>query len=76
MLAVTEKLAAALATEIRRQCEERGWSGRELARRTGIPPAVVTYKLAGTRAFDVPDLEAIAAAFELKAADLIARAEG
>lgn len=72
---MSEKLVKALTAEINRLRDERGWSGRELARRAGLVESVVAYKLAGTRPFDVGDVAAIAAAFDMKAAELIARAE-
>lgn len=65
-----------MTAEIRRLMDERGWSGRELARRAGLVASVVAYKVGGERPFDVDDLSAVAAAFEMKVADLIARAEG
>jgi transcriptional regulator with XRE-family HTH domain len=72
---VSEKLAAALAAEINRLREERGWSGREFARRIGVVPSVAAYKLAGTRPFDVVDLTAVAKAFDMTVRDLVGRAE-
>ncbi|WP_167760660.1 helix-turn-helix domain-containing protein [Blastococcus sp. CT_GayMR16] len=72
---MSEKLAAALAVEIKRLCEERGWSGRELARRTGLVPSVMAYKLGGERPFDVDDVAAVAAAFEMTASELVGLAE-
>ncbi|MGY1652863.1 helix-turn-helix domain-containing protein [Geodermatophilus sp. SYSU D01119] len=69
------KLVASVAAVVRQLCEERGWSARELARRTGMKPTAATYKLSGDRAWDVGDLEAIATAADLRVSDLIARAE-
>ena len=72
---MSEKLAAALTAEINRLREERGWSGREFARQTGLVPSVAAYKLAGDRPFDVVDLSSVAAAFGLSVRELVGRAE-
>lgn len=61
----------AVAAEINRLLTERGWSGRELARQAGIPPATVTRKLADLTAFDVDDLAKIAAALGVPLRDLL-----
>lgn len=66
---------AALAAVVRGLLEDRGWSRRELARRTGIGPSPLQYKLAGTSRFDYRDLVAIAEAFGLHSSELARRVE-
>lgn len=72
---VPEELVDAVAAVVRQLCEDHGWSGRELARRTGMKATAVAYKLAGERAWDVGDLEAIGAAAGVRVSDIIGRAE-
>ena len=72
---VPEELVDAVAAVVRQLCEERNWSARELARRTGMKPTAVTYKLAGDRPWDVADLEAIGAAASVRVSDIVSRAE-
>lgn len=72
---MSEELAKAVSAEVRRLVEELGWSGRELARRTGLKVTAVSYKLAGERPFDLDDLAAIARVTGVRVADVIARAE-
>jgi transcriptional regulator with XRE-family HTH domain len=73
---VPEDLAAAVAAEIRRLLAERQWSGRELARRTGLSTNSVAVKLRGdSTPFDVGDIDVIAAAFGVTPANLIAHAD-
>lgn len=68
-------LADAVAAEVRRLLAERGWTGRELARRTGLPVTAVATKVAGTRGMDFATLHAIAQAFGVTVAYIVARAE-
>ncbi len=69
---MTQKLAAVVCA----LKDERGLSGRELGRRTGMGSTALAYKLAGTRPFSVPDLERLGREFGLKPSELLARAEG
>jgi len=55
--------------------DERGWSGRELARRTGMTQAAVARKLTGPTAFDLDDLQVVCAALEVDVTDLLAWAQ-
>lgn len=68
-------LADAVAAEVRRIVAERKWTGRELARRTGLPVTAVATKLAGTRGMDFTTLQAIAQACGVTVAYIVARAE-
>lgn len=61
--------------EIRRLLDERGLSGRELARRTGIPQSSIAKKLNDRHPFDVDDLQAIAGVLEVDVTDLLAWAQ-
>lgn len=70
-----EDLADAVAAEVRRLLAERGWTGRELARRTGIAHNTLAVKVRGERALDANEIGAIAAAFDMPPAQLIARAD-
>lgn len=72
---MSEQLSRAVAAEVRRLCEELGWSGRELARRAGLKVTATAAKLAGETAFGVDDVDAIAAAIGISPVDLIARAD-
>lgn len=67
---MSEQLSRAVSAEVRRLLDERGWSGRELARRTGIPVRSVGDKLADRSKFDVDDLDAICQAFDVEVTDL------
>lgn len=69
------QLSRAVAAEIRRLLDERGISGRELARRTEIPSRTIAHKLADRNPFDVDDLQAIAAVLEVDVTDLLAWAQ-
>lgn len=60
-----------MAAKVNALLSARGWSGRELARRAGMPPASMTRKLAGLTAIDVDDLAAIAAALEVQPSELL-----
>lgn len=70
-----EDLAKAVAAEVRRLIAERGWSGRELAQRTGLPTNSVATKLRGDRGLDFDDLDRIAEALGVTVAHVVARAE-
>jgi transcriptional regulator with XRE-family HTH domain len=65
-----EQLSRAVGAEVRRLLEERGLSGNQLAKATGIPQTVAA-KLRGTRRVHVDDLAAIAPVLEVKVSDLI-----
>lgn len=58
------KLAFELGEQVRAMREERGWSQRELAQRTGMTqPAIARFEAGGTTP-TLPILERIAIAFE------------
>jgi DNA-binding Xre family transcriptional regulator len=71
---VSEDLSDAVRAEVNRLVAARGWSGRELARRTGIHQASLSRKLAGTSPFDLDDLPAVCAALEVDVTELLERA--
>jgi transcriptional regulator with XRE-family HTH domain len=64
---LSEEVRAHLA----RLLEQRGMSGRQLARETGIPQPSLSRKLRGAAPLDVDDLEAIAGALGIPVADLV-----
>lgn len=66
-----EELSRAVAAQIRRLLDERGWSGRELARRSGLPQPSIARKLAGERAFDLDELPPVCAALGVDVTDLL-----
>jgi transcriptional regulator with XRE-family HTH domain len=66
-----EQLSRAVSGEVRRLLDERGMSGNQLAKATGLEQTTVARKLRGARAFDLDDLAAIAPVLEVKVADLI-----
>lgn len=66
-----EQLSAAVRGEVRRLLEERGLSGNQLAKATGIPQTSIAAKLRGTHDFTLDDLAAIAPVLEVKVADII-----
>jgi DNA-binding Xre family transcriptional regulator len=70
---VPEELSAAVRAEINRLLRERGWSGRELSRRTGIAQGTLADKLSGEsrRGFDLDDLDVICRELEVDVADLV-----
>jgi DNA-binding Xre family transcriptional regulator len=75
LAAVPEELSRAVAREISRLLEERAWSGRELARRTGIHYASISRKLAGGSSFDLDDVQKVCAALDVDVAQLISWAQ-
>jgi len=72
---VTEQLSRALSAELRRLLADRGTSGRELSRLTGIPQKTLADKLADRAPFDLDDLQLIAGVLEHSVSDLVAWAE-
>jgi transcriptional regulator with XRE-family HTH domain len=68
------QLSAAVADVVRSLLSERGWSGRQLARETGINQASVARKLREDSPFDLDDLHAIAQALSVDLTDLISAA--
>jgi transcriptional regulator with XRE-family HTH domain len=72
---VTEELSTAVAEEIRRLLDERGMSGRELARLTEIPQRTVAAKLAGRNPFDLDDVAVICRVLEVSVTDLLGWAQ-
>jgi transcriptional regulator with XRE-family HTH domain len=72
---VPEQLSRAITAEVRRLLDDRGMSGRELSRLTGIPQSSIAKKLADRHPFDVDDLQAIAGVLEVDVTDLLAWAQ-
>ncbi|WP_170861204.1 helix-turn-helix domain-containing protein [Trujillonella endophytica] len=67
-------LSAAVAAVVRSLLSDRGWSGRQLARETGINQATVARKLREDSPFDLDDLQAIARALSVDLLDLLGAA--
>ena len=65
------QLSAAVAAVVRSMLSDRGWSGRQLARETGINQASVARKLREDSPFDLDDLHAIAQAMSVDVVDLM-----
>jgi transcriptional regulator with XRE-family HTH domain len=73
---VSDEVLAGLRTVIKRLMTENDIkSGRQLALRAGINARAMDRKLTGFSPFDIPDLIAIAAVFDVTASDLLAWAE-
>ena len=68
------QLSAAMADVVRSLLAERGWSGRQLARETGINQATVARKLREESSFDLDDLQAISQAMSIDLVDLVSAA--
>jgi transcriptional regulator with XRE-family HTH domain len=68
------QLSAAVADVVRSLIADRGWSGRQLARETGINQASVARKLREESPFDLDDVHAIAQALSMDVLDLVAAA--
>jgi transcriptional regulator with XRE-family HTH domain len=69
------KLNAAVAAEIRAILARRGWKQSQLAERLGVHEMWVSRRLRGVNAISVDDLERIAAALDIKPANLLGLAE-
>ncbi|GGK89547.1 hypothetical protein GCM10012284_24340 [Mangrovihabitans endophyticus] len=65
------RLREHVAEEIRVLLARKRMSGSELARRTGIKQSTMSRRMTGETAFDMDDLEAIAAVLEVEVADLL-----
>jgi transcriptional regulator with XRE-family HTH domain len=65
------QLSTAIAGVVRSLLSDRGWSGRQLARETGINQASVARKLREESPFDLDDLQAIAQAMSVDLLDLV-----
>jgi DNA-binding Xre family transcriptional regulator len=73
---VPEELSAAVAAEINRLLGERGWSQRELARRSGLQQSNLARKLGDNgRRFELDDLPPICTALEVSLTDLLTWAQ-
>jgi DNA-binding Xre family transcriptional regulator len=70
-LADVQQLSAAVAAVVRSLLEERGWSGRQLARATGINQASVARKLREESPFDLDDVHAIDQAMSVDVGELV-----
>ncbi len=68
------QLSAAVADVVRSLIAERGWSGRQLARETGINQATVARKLREDSPFDLDDLQRISQALSVDLTELISAA--
>ncbi|MGY1745184.1 helix-turn-helix domain-containing protein [Blastococcus sp. SYSU D00695] len=68
------QLSSAVAGVVRSLLADRGWSGRQLARETGINQATVARKLREESAFDLDDLQAISQALSVDLLDLVSAA--
>lgn len=66
-----EQLSRAVSAEVRRLLEDRGMSGNQLAKASGVPQTKVAEKLRGIGAFSLDDLAAIAPVLEVRVADII-----
>ena len=66
---------AAVAAEVRALSEAAGLSGRELARRSGLPSNTLAVKLRGVSPFDVAELARVAGALGVDVATITGRAE-
>lgn len=66
-----DQLSRAVTAEVRRLLAERGMSGNQLAKASGIEQTSIARKLRGAGVFDLDDLAAIAPVLEVKVADLI-----
>jgi transcriptional regulator with XRE-family HTH domain len=67
-------LSSAVAGVVRSLLDERGWSGRQLARQTGINQASVARKLREESPFDLDDLQRVAQALSVDLLDLMSSA--
>lgn len=70
------RLREYVAEEIRVLLTRKRMSGAELGRRTGIKQSSISRRLTGETAFDMDDLEAIAAVLEVSVADLLPKTVG
>lgn len=60
-------LALTMAARLRSERQSRGWTQREMARKTGVSTAQITAWELGTRRITLEALEKLAAAFECEA---------
>lgn len=74
-LVMPEQLSRAVGEEISRLLTERGMSGNQLAKATGIPQPTIARKLRGASPVDLDDVQAICAVLEVDVADLLAWAQ-
>jgi transcriptional regulator with XRE-family HTH domain len=70
------RLREHVAEEIRVLLARRKMSGAELARRTGIKQSTMSRRMTGETAFDMDDLEAIAAVLDIQLGDLFPSQDG
>jgi transcriptional regulator with XRE-family HTH domain len=70
------RLREHVAEEIRVLLARRKMSGAELARRTGIKQSTMSRRMTGETAFDMDDIEAIAAVLQIDVGDLFSRQDG
>lgn len=66
-----EQLSRLVAEELRRLLAERGISGNQLAKRTGIPQPTIATKLSGKSAWTLDDLQVVCAQLDVSVADLL-----
>lgn len=70
------RLREYVAEEIRVILARKKMSGAELGRRAGIKQSSMSRRLTGETAFDMDDIEAIAAVLEVSVAELLPKAVG
>lgn len=68
---IGEQLTEAVAVQIRRLLEERGISGNQLAKATGISQPSIARKLRGATSFDLADLDRICVVLGVKPAEVL-----
>jgi DNA-binding Xre family transcriptional regulator len=66
-----EQLSRAVSGEVRRLLEERGMSGNQLAKASGVPQTSIAGKLRGVSAFTLNDLDSVCSTLGVKVADVI-----
>lgn len=72
---MTEEVAQALGTYIRRFREDKEWGVREVARRAGLDPAVIVHLESGkARHPRIDTLTSLARAFEVPLAEMLVHA--
>jgi DNA-binding Xre family transcriptional regulator len=66
-----EDFARAVSAQVRRLLDERGISGNQLAKASGVPQTSIAGKLRGASAFTLNDLDSICSTLGVKVSDLI-----
>ena len=68
---MAEPVSSVVARNVARLLEQRGMSGRALARSTGLPHANITRKLAGLTPFTLDELAPVARALSVDVRSLL-----